>query len=133
VVVTARVSHSTATTVVGPFRPGRAAFRTYRRLGRTRLTHRVVRLLHRLTKALVTILRRLQHFVLFVLDLPFQYVLAPGAHPMDLYGVQTFRPHVRVVQVVFEREPILVFLRPIAGHVPFLAAHVTTACRKLSE
>lgn len=42
---------------------------------------------------------------------------------VDLYAVHPFGAHVRVVQVVLEREPVLVFLRPAAGRVSLLAAH----------
>jgi hypothetical protein len=42
---------------------------------------------------------------------------------VDLNGVHTFGAHVRVVQIVFERKPILMFLWAIAEGISFLATH----------
>lgn len=108
---------------LGPLDPRHSTLRTNGQVTRALITRRVVRLFDGLLMTLVASLGRFQHLILFVLDLPLQYVLAPGAHAVDLHRVHPFRADVGVVQVVFEREPVLMFLRSTAGRVTFLAAH----------
>lgn len=110
-------------TVLGPLDPRHTTLWTNGQSARALIARRVIRFFDGLLMTLVASLGRFQHLILFVLDLPLQYILAPGANAVDLHRVHPLRAYISVVQVVFEREPILMFLRSTAGRVSFLAAH----------